>query len=885
MMKMMRLFGILFVAIFFVACSADMDTFGTSDYHSLNEIHFKEEAGNPSIYTSEHKIVVTTVDVPDSLATWDSVTISDIDMSHLASLHLVDSKFKTFPSDSTELDSLAREVSYEEKKLKEGCKIRIPSSHLVYVVIVSESGVPAIWQIEFSIPGVATESSSSVDETLSSSSLEEVSSSSSVSLNSDVSLTLEFADALDLQISGDTILVEFPQGTDLSKVNLDTAIVFRKSNVLPAPSSVGDWSKARQFTVTAEDGTRKTWTVIAYTTQSSATDLQIAFKDQFKINRSDDTIFIKLVNGSIVTEAVLDFFRISAGASILPNPDSVKIWEASQSFTVTAEDGTEKMWTVQLSIAAEDETVSSDKELLSISAEGEISIASVDASEKTVVLHLASVDAISAVNVMLQISETASHDLETSALDLRSKKTFTIIAEDASYETWTIYADYPKSSAAVILSFITDDFTSQVSIDTVAKTINLKVPSNQSSQLKKVYFNATYSDGAKKTSPLTDYLDLSSGAAELVVTAEDGTTVVWIVSATESTSIPQITAITIGSGKVAGKIDQNAGTIFFAMDYKKDLDLRSLTVQSLTLSSGAETSDIAKGNSYDFAKKKTVTVYNSEGNFKTYTLQAGYQFPNSDFNTWVSDDFGGKNDVEYWDNGNNSALSATKTLTTSAENQTVVKMESKDAKIFGIGRFASGNMLIAYFNPKMVGTLNMTQYEDGNELIDFGRPFYGRPQYVEFDVKYEGLGDSCDLYILLENRTATAQEGKNQYRSSTDVNTLVASAWYRASTVNETDDPDVISITDATRTGYKTIRLKLQYGKPDPASPIYNSSVFAKSLKNSAGIDNHLVETDVPDDFDVTHIRVVMASSALGNLYKGTVGATLYCDEMRLIYE
>ena len=78
---------------------------------------------------------------------------------------------------------------------------------------------------------------------------------------------------------------------------------------------------------------------------------------------------------------------------------------------------------------------------------------------------------------------------------------------------------------------------------------------------------------------------------------------------------------------------------------------------------------------------------------------------------------------------------------------------------------------------------------------------------------------------------------------------------------------------------------ELQYGKPDSNSPIYSSSVFSKSLKNSAGIDNHLVETDDPDAFDVTHIRVVMASSALGNVYKGSVGALLYCDEMRLIYE
>ncbi|MDY6391161.1 MAG: hypothetical protein SPL19_12455, partial [Fibrobacter sp.] len=98
MMNKLNLLGILFSAILFAACTADMDTFGTSDYHTLTEIHFAEEAENPSVYAMEHKIVVTTVDVPDSLKTWDSLTISEIDMSHLASLHLVESKFSDFPT-------------------------------------------------------------------------------------------------------------------------------------------------------------------------------------------------------------------------------------------------------------------------------------------------------------------------------------------------------------------------------------------------------------------------------------------------------------------------------------------------------------------------------------------------------------------------------------------------------------------------------------------------------------------------------------------------------------------------------------------------------------------------------------------------------------------
>jgi hypothetical protein len=206
------------------------------------------------------------------------------------------------------------------------------------------------------------------------------------------------------------------------------------------------------------------------------------------------------------------------------------------------------------------------------------------------------------------------------------------------------------------------------------------------------------------------------------------------------------------------------------------------------------------------------------------------------------------------------------------------------------GKIASGNMLIAKFNPKNVAPANMASYDDGNELIDFGKPFYGRPKYVEFDVKYEGQGDSCDLYLMLESRLdkdgniRTANNGSNVGRVSSDVNTLVASAWYRAKNVTSEDDPDVVSISDASRSGYKTIRLAIHYGPPLTGSPIYASRAFATSLMDNDGIDNHVVETGTPDQFPVTHIRVVMASSAMGNEYTGVVGATLLVDEMRLIY-
>lgn len=563
-------------AVLFVlaGCTADYDTFGTSDYRKLNEIAFEEQDGNASVYESEHKIVVSLAEIPDSLETWDSVTVENLDISSMATLHLVSSKFKEFPQDSAAIDSLANKVSYSKDRLREGDRIRIPSSGIVYVVVVSESGIPVIWQIVFEIP--EPKSSSSKKETAKSSSSQKD----------------------------------------------------------------GESSSAKE-----ED----------------------------------------------------------------PDSSSSKKGDASSS----------------------------------------------------------------------------------------SKKESSDSSSSAKPESSNSPGEEPESSSSV------------------------------------------------------------------------------------SASAPKLLKIQVGEGNVVGNIDHDAGKVFLEMDYGDDLDLRELEVKSLELSDGAS-ADIEVGESYDFSRGLKVTLEN-DGEKRTYTVKAGYQYPGSNFNSWVKDAFGNKNDIAGWDNGNNDAISSTKTLTVN-ENEEVIKMESINATVLGIGRFASGNMFIGYFNPKGVGTLKLTSYDDGNELIDFGRPFYARPKFVEFDIKYEGKKDSCDLYVILENRSRTSNEGKNQYRTSSDVNTMVASAWYRAATDDSEDDPDVVSITDAKRDGYKTIRMNFKYGEPLEGSPIFNSSVFNKSLKNSAGIDNHLVQTDSPDDFDVTHIRVVVASSALGNLYKGTVGATLRVDEMRLIY-
>ena len=563
-----------FLTVFFGACTADYDTFGTSDYRELSEITLAEQDGSPAVYSDEHRMEFDLVALPESLETWDSVTFDGIDMSHFASLRLVDDEIEEFPSDSVALDSLAEKISVSEDAIKAGEKIAIPSSHVLYVAVVSESGKKAVWQLYFNIPEVEPKSNASEN-----SSSSKKGSSSSAAKSSD--------------------------------------------------SKSGDSSDSENEGASSS---------------STAT----------KSSESKD------------------------GAS---------------------------------SSSAEEAASSS--------------------SSKT---------------------EEPSENEE------------------------------PRDVPA-----------------------------------------------------------------------------------------PKILALSI-AGKEA-VIDEDRKVIHVDdLDFRTDLT--SLELSDLELSEGA-TADVEVGGAYDFGAGVQVLVTNANGDRETYSVKAGYQLPGSNFNSWKGDDV---TPDSVWGNANTILTTTEKTTSGSMIG---AKIQTSSA----LGKTASGSLYTAVFNPKGVGTLSMASsstWPDGNELLDFGKPFAARPEFMEVKFSYDGKGDSCDIYIVLENRTGD----KNANRKSSDVNKLVASAWFRSTKADNSgrENPDVVSVSEPDENGMRTLRLKLKYGEPLAGSPIENSSTFNTKLasSNKSAINNGLVQGS--GDEPVTHIRVVFASSADGNHYKGTKGATLIVDEMRLVY-
>ena len=557
----LSLLGILAFVIL-NGCSADYDTFGVSDYRNLEEISFAEQDGSSAVYSAEHRMEFDFVAPSESQKIWDSLTIENIDMSHFASLHLVDDEIEEFPTDSLELDSLAQKVPCSKNAVKVGDKIQVPSSHIVYVVVVSESGMKSIWQLVLNIPEPKSErSSSSVKSEKSSSSVKSVASSSASS-----------------------------------------------SSAKSASSSSASSSSSKKSSSSNSDESRES----SDSRESKSSDSREA-----------------------------------------PAPQIISLSIAGKS-------------------------------------------AEFDADRKT---------------------------------------------------------------------FHVDD-----------------------------------------------------------------------------------------------------------LDFRTDLT--ALELSEIELSDGA-TANIEVGESYDFGAGVQVTVTNANDESETYTVKAGYQLPGSNFNSWKGDDVAPDS---IWGNANTILTTTEKTTSGSMIG---AKIQTSSA----LTKMASGSLYTADFNPKGVGTLSMASsstWPDGNELLDFGKPFNARPEFMEVKFSYEGKGDSCDIYILLENRTGD----KNVNRKSSDVNKLVASAWFRSTKADNSgrENPDVVSVSEPDENKMRTLRLKLQYGEPLAGSPIENSSTFNTKLEssNKSAINNGLVQGT--GDEPVTHIRVVFASSADGNHYKGTKGAILVIDEMKLIY-
>lgn len=245
------------------------------------------------------------------------------------------------------------------------------------------------------------------------------------------------------------------------------------------------------------------------------------------------------------------------------------------------------------------------------------------------------------------------------------------------------------------------------------------------------------------------------------------------------------------------------------------------------------------------------------GNIVTVTTQTTEVLPDGDFDEWWLKDKkiwcpwaeGGS---RFWDTGNTGAATLGQSNVTPSDYLPAgvttgqsAKLETRFVGIAGIGKLAAGSIYTGEF-VKVDGT---------NGILAFGRPWTVRPtalkgyfDYTTAPINYasaewdylKGRPDSCHIYVALTDWPAPYEIRTNpKNRQLFDANS-----------------PEVIGygemIVGETTGGYREFRIDINY-------------------RSTSRIPRY--------------IQITCAASKYGDYFTGGVGATLYVDELSLDYD
>ncbi len=207
-----------------------------------------------------------------------------------------------------------------------------------------------------------------------------------------LTVSLSCGDSDDDVLSSDAEIVEFsfPEQTSPASINSDDAevnieVIYQTDLTMLTPSmqvsegatfdedvtsAPGDYSSAVSIPVTAEDGTVKDWLITVSEEPRppySATDiLTFALEEQTSsanLDYEDHRVEVEVVEGTDLT-TLTPRFRVSPGATSVPESADPTDYSDDGTITVTAEDGiTLQDWTVSVTVASGE--VSSEADILS----------------------------------------------------------------------------------------------------------------------------------------------------------------------------------------------------------------------------------------------------------------------------------------------------------------------------------------------------------------------------------------------------------------------------------------------------------------------------------------------------------------------------------------
>ena len=229
----------------------------------------------------------------------------------------------------------------------------------------------------------------------------------------------------------------------------------------------------------------------------------------------------------------------------------------------------------------------------------------------------------------------------------------------------------------------------------------------------------------------------------------------------------------------------------------------------------------------------------------------------------------------FWDSGNMGAATMSKNPTeeakgTEAHNGSSVKMSSQFVGMFGIGKFAAGNIYTGHYYETIKSPMGAK--------IFFGQPFTSRPTQLKGWHKYtrgteidegddpykseltKSGGDQCAIYIALADNVGLDGGGQN-YAFQID-NTLSA------------DEPDNFK--------YKNT---IDFSDKNPNIVAYGTISEDEAKGTNGQWKEFTIDLEYRDLTRVPkYIIVVASASKYGDFFTGSTSSVMYIDDFKLVY-
>ncbi len=412
-----------------------------------------------------------------------------------------------------------------------------------------------------------------------------------------------------------TVTLTVPYGTDVNA--LIPTIIHTGVSISPNTGIAQDFTNPVTYTVTAEDASTQQYTVtvnIAPNTAKEITSFDFEGLNPEVVGLVDEatkTVTLTVPYGTDVNALIPTI--IHTGVSIAPNTGIAQDFTNPVTYTVTAEDASTQQYTVTVNIAP-----NTAKEITSFDFEGlnpEV-VGLVDETTKTVTLTVPYGTDINALVPTIAHTGVSIAPNTGIAQDFTNPVTYTVTAEDASTQQYTVTVNIAPNTAKEITSFDFEGSNPEVVglVDEATKTVTLTVPYGTDVNAMVPTIIHTGVSIAPNTGIAQDF----TNPVTYTVTAEDASTQQYTVTVNIApNTAKEITSFDFEglNPEVVGLVDEATKTVTLTVPYGTDVNAMVPTIAHTGVSIAPNT-----GTAQDFTNPVTYTVTAEDASTQQYTI-------------------------------------------------------------------------------------------------------------------------------------------------------------------------------------------------------------------------------------------------------------------------